>query len=248
LICNETATNATDCLSGSQAARVRTLYEPLYANNGTRLYPRLQPGTETATYSTYFAGVAPGSLSSDWYKYAVYDPSFDTMTLDRDDFDLANAQNPFNIRTYETDLSAFNNRGGKLLSLHGMEDYIISSDISTQYYHNVAEAMSMSPASLDSFYRYFRVSGMSHCAQGSGAWSLGIYGLGSTKSALDQNPDDNVLARIVAWVERDEAPEFVRGATLGTSPSFKRKHCKYPARNVYVGPENYTDESAWSCQ
>ncbi|KAJ4985626.1 tannase and feruloyl esterase [Stagonosporopsis vannaccii] len=248
LICNETATNGTECLTGAQAERLRTFYEPLYGNNGTRLYPRLQPGTETVSYSTYFAGFTPSSLAADWYKYAVYDPSFDPTTLNRDDFELANAQNPFNIRTYETDLSAFKNRGGKLLAMHGMEDYIISSEISTQYYHDVAQSMSMSPAALDSFYRYFRVSGMSHCAQGNGAWSLGMYGIGNPQSALDQNPDDNVLARIVAWVERDEAPEFVRGATVGTSPSFKRKHCKYPTRNVYFGPGNYTDENAWSCQ
>ncbi len=188
------------------------------------------------------------ALASDWYRYVVYDPSFDPRTLNRDDFALASAQNPFNISTFDPDLSAFRDKGGKLLSFHGMEDYIISSDISTRYYHRVAETMSMAPASLDSFYRYFRVSGMGHCAQGNGAWALGMYSLGSTVSALDQNPDDNVLARIVAWVEHGKAPEYVRGTSVGATTIFKRKHCKYPARNIYVGPGNHTDENAWRCQ
>jgi feruloyl esterase len=239
-------------LNGAQAEKVRTLYEPLYDNNGTILYPRLQPGTETTTYSTYFAGV-PSFLASDWYKHVVYSPTFDPKTLTRDDFAAANLQDPFGVSTYDANLSDFKNRGGKLLTFHGMEDNIISSEISTLYYHRLAEMMAMAPSSLDSFYRYFRVSGMSHCAMGSGAYSVGMYSLGLVDNALEQDPDDNVLARIVAWVERDEAPEYIRGTSFvsdfpGSGTAFKRKHCKYPARNVYVGPGNFTDENAWNCQ
>ncbi|KAF2182947.1 putative feruloyl esterase [Zopfia rhizophila CBS 207.26] len=252
LICSQNATNSTNCLNGAQAAKVRALYEPLYGINGTLLYPRLQPGTETTTYSTYFAGAA-STLASDWYKYVVYDPTFDPKTLTRDDFAVAAAQDPFNVSTFDADLSAFKRRGGKLLTLHGMEDHIISSEISTVYYHRLAETMSLSPSSLDSFYRYFRVSGMSHCALGSGAYSLGMYSFGLINNALEQDPDDNVLARIVVWVERGEAPEYIRGTSFasglpGSETAYKRKHCKYPARNVYVGPGNYTDENAWMCQ
>ena len=126
-----------------------------------------------------------------------------------------------------------------------MGDYIVSSDMSTLYYHRLAETMGLSSSSLDSSYRYFRVSGMSHCAQGSGAWTLEMYSLGQFTKALEQNPDDNVLARIVAWVERDEPPEYIRGTTLGLGARYKRRHCKYPASNTYVGPGSYTDENTW---
>ncbi|KAK2598473.1 hypothetical protein N8I77_011886 [Diaporthe amygdali] len=252
LICTTDATNTTGCLTGAQAARVRALYEPLYGIDGTLLYPRLQPGTETVSYSTYFSGqVSP--LAAEWFKYVVYDPSFDPETLTREDFAVAASQDPYNVSTFDADMSAFKGRGGKFLTFHGMEDYIISSEISTLYYHRLAETMSLAPSSLDSFYRYFRVSGMSHCALGNGAYGLGMYSFGSIQNAMEQDPDDNVLARIVAWVERGEAPEYIRGISYntglpGSGTAFKRKHCKYPSSNVYVGPGNYTDENAWRCQ
>ncbi|KAH6612398.1 ferulic acid esterase [Boeremia exigua] len=246
LICSEGTSDSTVCLSGAQAATVRALYEPLYGVDGALLYPRLQPGTETTTYSTYFSG-EPSMLASEWFKYVVYDPSFDPKTLTREDFAVALSQNPYNISTFDADLSVFQNRGGNLLTFHGMEDNIISSEISTLYYHRLAETMSLAPSSLDSFYRYFRVSGMGHCALGNGAYGLGMYSFGAIDNALDQDPDDNVLARIVAWVERGEAPEYIRG-TSNTKPLYKRKHCKYPKRNVYIGPGDHTDENAWVCQ
>ncbi|KAF2689813.1 tannase and feruloyl esterase [Lentithecium fluviatile CBS 122367] len=113
--------------------------------------------------------------------------------------------------------------------------------------------MAMAPSSLDSFYRYFRMSGMGHCAMGSGAYSVGMYSLGLVDNALEQDPDDNVLARIVVWVERDEAPVYICGTSFngglsGSGTAYKRKHCRYPTRNVYVGPGNFTDENAWNRQ
>ncbi|KAL1595991.1 hypothetical protein SLS60_009682 [Paraconiothyrium brasiliense] len=252
LICGENANDTTKCLTGAQAAKVRALYEPFYGDNGTLLYPRLQPGTEITSFGTYFSGTL-SSLFSDWFKYAVYDPSFDARTLDRNDLTFAAAHDPFNISTYDPDLSAFERKGGKLLTLHGLEDNIIPAEISTLYYHRVAETMSRSPSALDVFYRYFRVSGLSHCALGTGAYSVGMYSFGRVDNALEQDPDDNVLARIVAWVERGEAPEYIRGtAFVGGSPAsgiaYKRKHCKYPLRNVYIGKGNYTEENGWRCQ
>ena len=29
--------------------------------------------------------------------------------------------------------------------------------------------------------------------------------------------------------------------------AFVRNHCRYPFRNVYVGPQNYTSPEAWKC-
>lgn len=106
--------------------------------------------------------------------------------------------------------------GGKFLTFHGMEDYIISSEISTMFYHRLAETMSLPPSSLGSFNRYFRVNGMGHYAPGTGAYSLGMYSFGFSENTMEQDPDDNVLGRIVAWVEHGEAPEYIRGSSLPT--------------------------------
>lgn len=199
MICSSLDTsNSTAYLSGAQAETARALYEPLYGVYGALLYPRMQLGSEITTFGSYFSG-KPSMLASEWFKYVVYDPSFDPKTLSRQDFAVALAQDPYNISTFGADLSAFQHGGGKLLTLHGLENNTVSSEISTRYYHRLAETMSMSRDSLDAFYRYFRVSGMGHCAFGNGAYGLGMYSFGTIQNALEQDPDDNVLARIVAW-------------------------------------------------
>jgi len=108
--------------------------------------------------------------------------------------------------------------------------------------------MNLTSAAMDDFYRFFRVSGMGHCTGGPGAWGIGQTAAGSAGAS----PEDNVLMSMVAWVEKGQAPEYIRGTkfvndTAALGVSFTRKHCKYPARNVYVGPGNSTDEQAWRC-
>lgn len=60
LICAKNQT--TNCLTGTQAAAVRKVYEPLYGINGTLLYPRMQPGSELAAVNFLYAG-APFTYS-----------------------------------------------------------------------------------------------------------------------------------------------------------------------------------------
>ncbi|KAI0002380.1 tannase and feruloyl esterase [Xylariaceae sp. FL0662B] len=246
LICKPSQDTST-CLNGKQAARVREIYEPLYGNNGTLLYPRQLPGADATAFANYLNGTA--MFLSQWFQYVVYDPSFDPRNVNRADFAFANEQDPFGVSTWKPDLSAFKRRGGKILALHGLEDGIISSEISKLYYHRVADTMQASPSALDEWYRFFRISGLGHCAGGKGASSIGMYYFGPLTSL---SPQDNVLTGVVDWVENGRAPEFVRGTRFKDgSPAlgieYKRKHCKYPARNVYVGPQNYTDENAWMC-
>lgn len=122
-------------MNGAQAIKVRALYEPLYGIDGTLLYPRLQPGTETTTYGAFFSG-AVSALASDWYKHVVYDPNFNPEALTKDDFAVAAAQDPFNISTSIADLSDFQRMGGqtphfprhgRLHRLVGYEHTILSS-------------------------------------------------------------------------------------------------------------------------
>ena len=66
------------------------------------------------------------------------------------------------------------------------------------------------------------------------------------------DPQHNVLMRMVDWVENENAPETVTGVKyVNDDPTqgvaFVRNHCKYPARNAYVGPQNHTEPNAWKC-
>jgi feruloyl esterase len=104
--------------------------------------------------------------------------------------------------------------------------------------------MDLSPSKLDEFYRFFPISGMSHCSPGEGAGSIGQ----GQSTFVNNNPEDNVLLAMVQWVEKGVAPESVRGTKLnGTTVEYRRVHCKYPKHNKYVGPGSYQDADAWQC-
>ncbi|GIC88918.1 putative feruloyl esterase [Aspergillus udagawae] len=245
LICNSTAANTTACLTGVQANTVNEVFSPMYGLDGKWLYPRMQPGAELGASFIYYSGNG-FQYSDDWLKYVVYNNSnWDHSTWTLADAAAADAQDPFQISTFDGDISGFQKAGGKVLHYHGLEDPIITSDSSKAYYKHVADTMGLSPSQLDQFYRFFPISGMGHCSMGAGASSIGQ---GSYAYAGD-DAQDNVLMAIVQWVEKGIAPEYVRGSKKSSDGKieYRRRHCKYPKRNRYVGPGKYTDENAWAC-
>ncbi|OLN87931.1 putative feruloyl esterase B-2-like protein 1 [Colletotrichum chlorophyti] len=239
--------NSTNCLTQKQIETLRGIYSPLLDAAGDLVYPRLQPGAElTGAPQTYFTGQAFGA--ADWFRFAIFnDPNWDPLSLKPEDYVLSSTLNLFNIETFDGDLAPFQSRGGKILHYHGLVDGTISSDNSPRYYEHVSKTMGLEPAALDEFYRFFRISGMAHCGGGPGATFIGNQG----QSAASLDPDENVLMAIVRWVEEGTAPEFVRGTafvngTKSAGVDFKRKHCRWPRRNVFQGGD-HKDENAWAC-
>jgi len=124
--------NSTTCLTSTQVGAVRAAFTDYYGTDGSLIYPRMQPGSEIIASSVYYNG-EPFSYSTDWFRYAVYsmllsfsictesgfdssidDPNWDPSKLNLTDVNIANAQNPFDIQTFNGDLSAFQNAGGKV--------------------------------------------------------------------------------------------------------------------------------------
>ncbi|KAJ5765729.1 feruloyl esterase B [Penicillium odoratum] len=246
LICNETTSaNSSSCITGRQANIANLALSDFYGPEGKLYYPRLQPGAEADSAAIYFSG-SPFSTLMTWYRYVVYnDSTWNASSWTPESAKLALDQNPFNVESFDANISAFRNRGGKLLAYHGMQDPIISSTNSKLYYRRVADALNQPPAELDNFFRFFPISGMGHCGSGAGASYIGQ----SWDTYSDEAPENNMLATIVNWVEKGIAPEYVRGAKLDASGSveYMRKHCRYPQRNIFTGPGNYTSEDAWRC-
>ncbi|KAJ5173313.1 hypothetical protein N7492_005906 [Penicillium capsulatum] len=247
LICDGDTRNKSSCLTGAQVHTAQQVLSPLYGVNGTLLYPRMQPGSEVLTAPIMYNG-EPFQYSKDWYQYVVYnDPSWNASNWSVKDAAAALAQNPYNIQTFEGDLSSFQKAGGKVLHYHGMQDQLISSDNSKLYYSHVAETMNLPPSKLDEFYRFFPISGMGHCGGGDGAYGIGQ----GVKTFAGKDPKDNVLMAMVKWVEEGVAPETVRGAKffngVGSKVEYRRNHCRWPRRNVFKGPGNYTNEDGWHC-
>jgi feruloyl esterase len=246
-MCEPNASNTTSCLTSTQVQTVNQVFAPFYGLNGTLYYPRMQPGSENYASSIMYNG-EPFTYSQDWFRYVVYNnPSWSGKNFTLKDAAAALAQNPYNIQTWDGDISPFQKSGGKVLHYHGMQDQLISSEDSKWYYSHVSDTMKLPPSELDEFYRFFTVSGMSHCALGDGPAAIGQ---GSSTYA-GSDPEDNVLMAMVRWVEEGVAPETIRGTKftdgVGSEVEYRRKHCRYPRRNVHVGPGNYTDEDSWKC-
>ncbi|KXG48094.1 Tannase/feruloyl esterase [Penicillium griseofulvum] len=247
LTCDSSASKKTGCLTSTQVNTANKVLSPFYGIDGTLLYPRMQPGSEMLAAPIMYNG-QPFPYGEDWFRYVVYDdPSWSGANFTVKDAAAALAQNPYNIQTWDGDISPFKKAGGKILHYHGLQDELISSEDSKMYYAHVSNTMQLPPSKLDEFYRFFPISGMGHCGGGDGA-----YGIGQGFRSYDgTNPEDNVLMAMVQWVEEGKAPETVRGAKFsagaGSKVEYKRKHCRWPRRNVFRGPGNYTDENAWQC-
>ena len=176
LLCPPGTTSSTTCLTSAQVVAVRAAFTDYYGVDGQLIYPRMQPGSEeTAQFVYYTTGAFPYSV--DWFRYVVYsksftlfewlksdettdNPNWNASSYNRLDAKAAGDQNPFNIQTWNGDLSAFKNKGGKVLTYHGQADYIITSDNSPRYYNHVSATMGLPSSDLDEFYRFFRISGM----------------------------------------------------------------------------------------
>ncbi|KAH8651214.1 tannase and feruloyl esterase [Xylariales sp. PMI_506] len=250
-----TASNNTSCLTPEQVEIVHNIFRPTFWPNGTFFFPGMNPGSEIISAVGLYDG-QPWQYSEDWFRYAVYnDPSWDpaTYTLAKDGL-FANALNPGDIRTWPSDLYAFEQRGGKMIVFHGQQDSQITSFHTPIFYDRLAQGMKYESKQMDEFLRFFRISGMFHCSTGPGAW---VFGQGGGAAGLQDNVtydgEHNVLAAIVDWVEQGLPPDTVTGTkfvndTASLGVALQRRHCRWPMRNVYLGNgKDPNSPDSWSC-
>jgi feruloyl esterase len=232
LICEDVVDK--ECLSSNQVEQVRRVFRPLTYSDGNQIYPGMQPGSEARAIDRLYAG-KPFSDSQDWFRYVIWsnpDWSPASFTADRDARE-AETRNPFDIRTFPSNLNTYKSKGGKVLMYHGMQDQQITGFITSKWYDHLLKTQTINQ--LDDYIRYFRISGMFHCASGPGAWMIG-----QGASDLTFERGHNVLAAVVDWVEQGIAPETIEGtkfvqdnSMLGVS--FTRKHCRRVIFDIFNG-------------
>jgi feruloyl esterase len=152
--------------------------------------------------------------------------------------------------SFNADLSSFRDAGGKLLMYHGLADPLTSGANSQRYYLNVASQLSASASDLDSFFRYFRISGMAHCGVG-GIAGAGAWMFGQSKAA--SAAETNIVNTLIDWVENSVAPDTIEGTKFWSDQSangiqFTRRHCRFPYRTTYSGSGDGNDPDNWSCE
>ena len=179
------------------------------------------------------------------YKWLVFgDPAWDWKTFDFSDpvdyeaHQKAEARFAPILNATDPNLSAYRQRGGKLLQYHGWNDQLITPLNSINYYESVlsffaggGQAREKTLQDVQGFYRLFMAPGMAHCGGGTGPNSFDM------QTALEQ------------WVERGVAPDQIL-ATRAVSGVVDRLRplCPYPQVAVYKGKGDTNDAANFECR
>lgn len=128
-----------------------------------------------------------------------------------------------------TDLSAFRNRGGKLVIVHGVSDPIFSIKDTLNWWNDVNRAGAGNAAD---FVRVFAVPGMNHCAGG---------------PATDQF---DAFSALTNWVEQKTAPPQIvaKAGPASPWPDRTRPLCPYPTQARYKGTGSIEDAANFVCR
>jgi feruloyl esterase len=117
----------------------------------------------------------------------------------------------------DADLTAFEQRGGKLLMYFGRADALISPDAGVDYYERVV-ARAGGTERTQAFFRLFMVPGMAHCQGGAAPHAFGQAGI---VPGLRDDPEHDIRRALEAWVEQGRAPERIVEAAQVLRPFVK---------------------------
>ncbi|KAI0116256.1 tannase and feruloyl esterase [Nemania sp. FL0031] len=218
--------NTTTAITEHDAAVWNKIRDGLTDESGNFLWYGLQPG---ANYQVQ--AIQPGFLISiQWIAdFLLRSPGLDVSHVNQTDlvkyFHQSVSEFGSLWGTDNPDLSAFNARGGKILTWHGWADDLIPPLGTIDYWERVAD-LAGGQDKTDEFYRIFMAPGLGHCGNGPGP----------------QIPTDN-LAPLVEWVEKGKAPESILFSGNGQS----RNICKFPKELQYTGSGNVSDAASWEC-
>ncbi|KAJ7778149.1 tannase and feruloyl esterase [Mycena metata] len=240
LLCdsNTTANQTTGCLSQIQVEALKNIYSPLFGAEGQFLYPRYSPGAEADPAAATLFGGTFLQLTADWERYTILNVTeHDFTNFSVQDISLFDAINPGGVATFDGDMSAFREKGGKFITYHGRRDPLISSTNSKRVYDLISHTLSLPPPQMDDFYRLFLIPGMGHCFGGLGPTNFG-QGIDPATEGVKNDTAHNILLALVDWVEGGAAPATIIGSD---GSGAERTHCRYPMRSVWPG-------TVWVCE
>lgn len=220
----------------ADAGIVRKIWQGPRRQDGSFLWYGLPYGAPFTLGATAGDPLEPRPLGIplDWFRYFLaQDPAWDWRTLTASSYeqlwDQSVEQYDAVIGTDNPDLSAFRDRGGKLLLWHGWSDPLIYAGGTIDYFTRVQARMGV--AQTAAFARLFMAPGVGHCAGGAGPAPSGLFDA------------------LVRWVEEGRAPETLTavrrdkaGAVLRTRPL-----CQYPQVARYKGQGSTDEASSFEC-
>lgn len=260
LLCGSTTANASNCLTSPQLDTLHNLYSDYIGENNTFFFPALSKGTESQPF--LITGDAPNPLGTDYVKYFLgLGPNWDFKQYNDAIISLSDRINPGNA-TVKFDLSAYQRKGGKILSYHGLADPLIPTKSTPYFYNQVDRTLAPKGVQIDSFFKFFLVPGMSHCSGTTPAYNAPWYFAGANQQPVlgpvystpgFEDKEHDALLALMAWVEEGRVPEYVIGTkyvndTQHDKVSRQRPLCMYPKQAKYTGKGDANDAKNWKCK
>jgi Tannase and feruloyl esterase len=233
-----TTPKGCETITDADAAVIRKIWEGPKRRDGSFLWYGLPRGGGFALSATGGSPLTarPLGITLDWSRYfLMQNPQWDWTTLTHASYeqlwDQSVEQFGSVFGTDNANLSAFRDRGGKLILWHGWADPLIYPEGTIDYYARVQQQMG-GPQKTSAFIRLFMAPGVGHCSGGSGP--------------APRNP----LDALVAWVEQDRAPEILGAVRRDETGRVVRSRplCQYPLVARYKGQGSPDEASSFECK
>jgi len=231
--------NADKCLTAPQVDALKKIYAGLHDSHGREIFPGYLPGSEEGRGGWGIWITGPSAARSlmaffgiGYFSNMVYDHAdwtYKSFTVDAG-LQAAKDKTAAALDAVNPDLSAFRNRGNKLILYHGWDDPAIPALNSVNYFGEVKTKLG--EPSTDSFARLYMVPGMQHCGGGPGPDGFGTSG---DWPATDSQ--HNIRMALEKWVENGTAPTTIIATktAANTQDRMTRPLCPYPQSVKYKG-------------
>jgi hypothetical protein len=233
------AGDADDCLTSEQVETAKAIYSEYKLGDGTSVYPGWGPGGEADDFGwpAWIIGDAMtppihAFFADAFIRYwLVKDPNFDWLTFDPEKY-LPEIEEAAKTLDASPDLTAFFARKGKLILVHGTNDWAISYKGSINYWNDVAAAVG-DEGTRDVSMEFFLQPGVQHCFSGAGPDSI------------------DLVDAVTKWVENGEPPSSAGlvSAKLDASgkSTLEMPLCRYPKYPRYNGTGDKADKASYTC-
>ena len=253
LLCKSAESDS--CLTRPQMTALQALYDGLKDANGKTLFPGYSAGgeAEPGGWAPWITGNAPEhslmfAFGTQFFKNMVFEnPEWDFRSFDAvRDTKIADSKMAAALNATDPDLSAFRERGGKLILFHGWSDAAIPAVNTINYYRSVVAKAGAKDA--ETFVRLYMVPGMQHCEGGPGPDVFSHVGTARGDRAHD------IDTALEDWVEQSIAPAQIvaskyRGsARPGADVVRTRPLCPYPLVAAYKGTGSTDDAANFTCK
>jgi feruloyl esterase len=221
------------CLSPAKVKAAAAIIAPLTDDAGHEYDYGLLPGI------TARPGEMP-PLPRQMFGQVIHrDPDWNPLSFDVAS-DLPAARAAFaQMDASDTDLSRFAARGGKLMLYHGWADASVQPEATIAFFDRLKPARERAE-----FARLYLVPGMHHCSGGNATDHFG----GAGDRAITGDPHTDMLAALIAWVERGDRPGPIVARRLGADGAVDRTRplCPWPQAAAYRGGDG-DDAANFAC-